>query len=254
MDPIWFAECCERTIGKEYPRTTVGLLSEKTLHAVLKEYFEPDPSYHEKKVGKHYADICRGEEIIEIQTRSFDKLRDKLSVFLQDHKVTVVHPIPARKNLIWIDPESGAYSEKRLVPKKGSFYDAGRELWRISSFLLHPNLTVCLMLIDMDEYRLQNGYGKDKKRGSERHDRIPTALVDCLFLHGKDAYESLFPQNLPSPFTAKEFRHAVKGGPRTAPSLLNVLTKMGIVSRDGMRGRAFLYRYTGKNANLAENF
>ena len=39
MDPIRFAEACARVVGVEYERASVGLLAEKTLHAVLKEYF-----------------------------------------------------------------------------------------------------------------------------------------------------------------------------------------------------------------------
>lgn len=242
-----FLASCARVVGNAYERDTVGLLKEKTLHAVMKDFIEPNHAYHEKKTEGFVADVLRPSgEIFEIQTRSFDRLRRKLAAFLPKHPVTVVYPIPAAKMLSWLDAESGEASSFRKVPKKGSFYDAGRELARILPFLHHPNLSILLLLIDMEEYRLKNGWGKDGKRGSERYDRIPTALSDSLLLTDAASYEALFPFSLASPFTAKEFRRAVKGGPRTAPELLRVLGEMGVVERCGKQGNAFLYRKAEK--------
>ena len=241
MDEQRFLWACERVVGREYERGTVGLLSEKTMHAVLKEYFEADHAFHEIKVGSFYADILRDGEITEIQTRSLGNLRKKLDFFLEEYAVTVVYPIPYEKNLIWLDRESGEASEKKRVGKKGSFFDAGRELWYLSDYLLHPRLSVRLLLVDVDEFRLLNKKG-GKKRGTLRHDRIPLALRGELLLHTRESFYALLPENLPSPFTAKEFRRAVKGGPRTAPALLSVLTRVGVVERVGKKGNAYLYK------------
>jgi hypothetical protein len=242
MDEIRFKEACERALDSSYARDSIGLLREKTLHAVLKDYFEPDRDYHEVKLGTHYADIFRDGCVTEIQTRSLDRLREKLRALLPLYRVKVVYPIPATKYLIWMDPESGALAPARKVPKRGSFYDAGRELSRILELLGHPNLTVQLLLIDMEEYRLRNGRSKDKKRGSARYDRIPLALRDELILSSAETYVSLFPQNLPPCFTAKEFRSATKCGPRVAPALLKVLLQQGIICREGKAGKAYLYK------------
>ena len=240
MDEQRFLLACERVVGKAYERDTVGLLSEKTMHATLKEYFEADHTFHEIKVGAFYADILRANEITEIQTRSLCNLRKKLDLFLKDYAVTVVYPIPYGKNLIWLDRESGETSEKKRVGKKGSFFDAGRELWYLSDYLLHPRLSVRLLLIDVDEYRFLNKKG-EKKHGTQRHDRIPLALRGELLLEGRESFYALLPKNLPLPFTAKEFRKAVKGGPRTAPALLSVLMRVGVVKRVGKTGNAYLY-------------
>ena len=240
MDEKSFLKACERVEGKDYPRQSVGLLSEKTLHAVLKEYFEEDHSCHEVKIGTYFADVFHHGEIVEIQTRSFDRLKEKLSVFLPLYPVTVVYPIPYEKNLIWLDRESGEASAPRRVPKRGSFYDAGRELLRVFDYLSHPNLTVLLLLVNMDEYRFLSK-NKGKKRGSEKIDRIPSTLVGELSLHGASSFKALLPEALPSPFTAKDFKKAIKGGPRNAPALLTVLYRLGIVERVGKEGNAYLY-------------
>lgn len=240
MDEMRFLSACERVIGKEYERDSVGLLSEKTMHAVLKDYFEADHAFHEIKEGAFHADILRGGEIIEIQTRSLGSLRKKLDAFLKTHSVTVVYPIPFEKKLIWLDGESGEAEPPRRVGKKGSYFDAGRELFSICDYLLHPRLSVCLLLLDVEEYRFIGKKGS-KKYGTRRYDRIPTALRGELVLRKKEDFYALFPSNLSSPFTAKQFRKAVKGGPRTAPALLSVFLRVGILRRVGKEGNAYLY-------------
>ena len=39
----------------------IGTLSEKTIHAVLKNYYEPNIDYHEVVIGKFVADIYKDE-------------------------------------------------------------------------------------------------------------------------------------------------------------------------------------------------
>ena len=87
-----FVNAKDKIIGKAHNNKGIGTLSEKTLHAVLKLYYEPDEDKHEVAMSGYYADIYNDKGIIEIQTRQLNKLRDKLSVFLQDYHVTVVYP------------------------------------------------------------------------------------------------------------------------------------------------------------------
>lgn len=131
------------------------------------------------------ADIYTENGIIEIQTRQFNKMRGKLSAFLPLYPVTIVYPIPREKWLIWIDEETGDLSKKRKSPAKGSAYTAFIELYRIKMFLKDPNLRLKLVLLDMEEYRLLNGWSRDKKKGSTRYDRIPTALVEEIVIIGE---------------------------------------------------------------------
>lgn len=97
-------------------RNGIGTLSEKTVHAVLKHYYAPDESQHEIPVEGCVADIFNGKEIIEIQTRSFDRMRPKLERFLPLYPVTIVYPIPYCKHVYWIDEETGEISGGRKSP------------------------------------------------------------------------------------------------------------------------------------------
>ena len=121
---------------------------------------------------------------MEIQTRSFDKLRTKLDRFLPLYPVTIVYPIPHVKMLYWIDEETGEISKGRKSPLKGSPYLAFPELYKIKAYLKHPNLHLRLALLNMEEYKLLNGWSHDKKKGASRFDRIPVSIeaevaLDC---------------------------------------------------------------------------
>lgn len=98
-----FEEAKRKIIGIDRQRLGIGTLSEKTVHAILKNYYEPDEDRQEIPIENYVADIFAGGEIIEIQTRQFDKLRGKLSAFLPLYPVTIVYPIPREKWIIWID-------------------------------------------------------------------------------------------------------------------------------------------------------
>lgn len=120
LDKKAFEEAKRKIIGIDRQRLGIGTLSEKTVHAILKNYYEPDEDRQEIPIENYVADIFAGGEIIEIQTRQFDKLRGKLSAFLPLYPVTIVYPIPREKWIIWIDEETGELSGKRKSPLKGS--------------------------------------------------------------------------------------------------------------------------------------
>ena len=85
----------------------IGTLSEKNTHMILKKFISEDETFHEIKVGSYFADVLIDNHIYEIQTANFNKLRDKLNYFLQDHKVTIIYPLPHIKYLQWINQETG---------------------------------------------------------------------------------------------------------------------------------------------------
>ena len=115
-----FEQAKKKVIGVDRQRIGIGTLSEKTVHAILKNYYEPDEDRQEIPIDNYVADIYSEGEIIEIQTRQFNKMRDKLDAFLPQFPVTIVYPIPREKWIIWIDEESGELSKKRKSPAKGN--------------------------------------------------------------------------------------------------------------------------------------
>lgn len=242
IDEKRFEHAKNKVIGINRERQGIGTLSEKTVHAVLKNYYAPDTDMHEIPIGNFVADIYTGSEIIEIQTRSFNAMRRKLTAFLPEYPVTIVYPIPHIKWLSWIDEETGESSPKRKSPKKGNPYQAFIELYKIRPFLKDENLKFRFALIDMEEYRLLNGWSKDKKKGSDRYDRIPLAFVEEVCIDRREDYMQFIPYDIPEEFTAKDFAKHAKIPVHLAQTVLLILFDLEIVERIGKDGRSYLYR------------
>ena len=236
-----FEDACKRIIGNENDRVGIGTLGEKTLHAVIKHTLEPDEKQHEIKIGRFYADIVNGENIIEVQTRGFNSLRKKLAYFLEKHVVTVVYPIAQTKWIVWINPDTGEATKKRKSPKVGKMYEIFDELYKIKPFLTHPNLRMKLLFFDITEYRNLNGWSHDKKKGSSRYDRIPQSLNSIINVENVNEYRKLIPENLPEIFTAKDFKRLSGLSLCGAQISMNVLKHIGTVIQQGKKGNALLY-------------
>lgn len=236
-----FQNACEIIGNNRDTNTGIGTLQEKTLHATLKYYFEPDNTYHEIRHHGFVADILHDQDVIEIQTRGFDKLRKKLDAFLEEGEVRIVYPVAYEKQLEWIDEETGAISKKRKSPKRGTPYEVFYELYKIKSYLVNPKLSISIVLLNMEEQRLLNGWSEDRKRGSTRYERIPTALVDQVDINHVEDYKKLIPEGLEEPFTTKTYKEATKLSIGKARTALHVLHYVGAVRKVGKKGNTILY-------------
>jgi len=243
-NPSAGGECLLNENNALITRQGIGTLGEKSLHAALKHWFEPDEQAHEVPVGGFVADIVGERGIIEIQTAGFEKLRRKLAVFLEAAPVTVVYPVAHMKWLIWIDPNTGDVTKKRKSPKVGRYAEALPEFYKIKPLLSHPNLRLCVLLVDMEEYRLLTGWSKDKKKGSARYERIPLAVAERLDISCAEDWLGFIPETVPCPFTSKDYAKAAGLNLSRAQTALNVLHAMGVVGRVGKQGNSYLYEET----------
>ena len=219
----------EKIIGKKHNDKGIGTLSEKTVHGVLKHFFEPDEDCHEVALNGYFADIYNDSGVIEIQTRQLNKLREKLAVFLNYYPVTVVYPMPANKWLSWINPETGETGGRRKSPRHFTIYDSFFELYKIKSYLKNPNLTIKLVLMDVEEYKLLNGWDNSKKRGAWRYDRIPVGIREIVVLEQPEDYMQFVPYELEDGFTSKDFARVCRINKSTAGLALNILDRKSVV-------------------------
>lgn len=240
MDKQAFEHAREIVLSGKHYTNGIGTLSEKTMHAVLKLYFEPHSDNQEIKLGSYVADIVGENGIIEIQTRNFSSLRPKLKALLEVAPVTVVYPIPAIKWISWIDQDTQEVSKRHKSPQKGAPCQAFYELYFIRDMLQNERLRVILLMLEVDEYRNLNGWSKDKKRGSSRCDRIPLDILDEMEL-GCGGYGALLPDGLPEQFTLKAFKEVTKLSQLAATRGIAVLKAAGVIEQCGKDGRAFLY-------------
>ncbi len=249
----------------------IGTLREKRLHAAVKLYLCPDESCHERAVAeltvaesgegssakgkksRMVADIWVDDHIVEVQTGGFFPLRDKIAWYLShtDCRVTVVHPLAAVKYLSWIDPATGDILSRHRSPKRGRVRDVAKELYWLSDFVGHERFSLRLLLLELEEYRMADGWSRDGKRGSNRYERFPTALLGDVTLATPADYAAYFlPEALASPaadgsrslFTAAEYARAsgIKG--KATYSTLHLLESLGLVRMtEEMRGRSRTY-------------
>jgi hypothetical protein len=244
LEPDPFSRARARVVGVDRLRAGIGTLGEKTLHAILKHYLEPDDSRHEIRIGAFHADIFGPEGIQEIQTAGFGKLRPKLDAFLPLAHVTLVYPVARTKWVMWIDPDTGEVTKRHKSPKHGRLTDIFRELVRIKPYLTDPRLSLHILLMDVEEYRCLNGWSHNRKRGSTRFDRIPSAVAGECRIHLPDGLELLIPDGLPELFRSHDFAEATHMPLRDAQRAVNVLLSTSHFHIVGKEGRCRLYSRT----------
>ncbi len=234
-----FEEACARVrVGST---GGIGTLGEKTVHATLKLWLDEDTTHHEVTLADgHVADIYDGTRVTEIQTAGFSAFRKKLAALLEQGPVTVVHPLVRDKWICWIDPATGETTAPRRSSRRGSVTDAGRELIYILPLLTHPHLTVRVVMLDVEEHRLLDGWGNGGKRGSHRADRLPRALGECVTMHCAADYAALLPPTASFPCTAAAFGKAARLQGRHLNGTLKVLCALGVLTRE-KQGRGYVY-------------
>ena len=236
-----FQKIVDKIYDREKELQGIGTLGEKTIHEVVKNFYCSAAQFQEQKVGRYVADIAYSDQLIEIQNGNFNKLRGKLQAFLPEHEVTVVYPIPVVKKVYWLDPETSELSAGHKSPKKGSAYDAFPQLYRIRPFLSDPHLHFHFFLLDMDEFRLLNGWSRDRKRGSQRYDRLPGSLCEIVQIECSKDYLRFFPPTLPENFISKDLAREAHISLSLAQSCLLICKGLGVVTEAGKKGRSILY-------------
>ena len=238
-----FIEARKMIIGKAHNDKGIGTLSEKAVHGVMKNFYEPRADYQEVALKGYFADIYNETGVIEIQTKSFDRLREKLAVFLNEYPVTIVYPMSYNKWIIWIDKQTGEVLEKRKSPRHCTVYDAFIELYRIKDYLKMSGLRLDLVQLDVEEYRMidTKKLRSARQRRGVKLDRIPMGIREIITIEQPEDYMQFVPYELEGEFTSEEFARVGKMSVATARVALNILNYMGTVKRVGKKGRSYLY-------------
>lgn len=248
IDTAYFSRLCYEAAANRISRDGgINTMAEKRLHQVLKRYYEPDETRHEQKVGRHIADILRGEEIVEIQTAGFHPLKAKIASYLADtdYRVTIVHPILERKWVTWVDPATGNMSKRNRSPKKGSLLGELDELIYLADHLPSDRLRFVFPHLEVSDFRLLDGWSRDRKRGSTRYERIPLALLSEDVLETPVDFAALIPAELPDLFTARDFARAAHIASRPSYAVIKVMCAVGALTPDEKVGRSQTWRRIG---------
>ncbi len=218
----------------------IGTLNEKRIHSVLKSYFADTEYDKEIKIGNYYADLVTENGIFEIQTGNFKKLVNKLDSFLQASHVTVVYPFHKTTRLNYTDASTGELLKIGKKVTHNDLTDFFMELYRIKQFLNDPNLTVCMALLTVDNYRFTQ---KDmKRRKKDRKMSVPTALEKIIYLEGSESYRRFIPDGLPEVFTRKQLAAVLKNCDSSL--FIEIMKTVGLIDFAGKNKKEYLYRIT----------
>jgi hypothetical protein len=249
LQKAYFDRLCEEVLLRSNLPSDdggIGTLGEKRMHALIKRFLCPNEAFHESPMeGTRYvADIRVGKDVTEVQTGAFYPMRKKIAYYLEktDCRVTVVHPIPAVKWISWIDPVTYDVSPPKRSPKKGTVLDLLPELYALLPSLGSDRLAFRVLLLEVQDFRWKNGYSRDKKRGSERYERLPVALLGDVSLKTPQDVAALLPDVLrEAPFTVKQFSAATRLLGRDAYSAVHALEALGVLTRTTSDGRAMTF-------------
>ena len=238
-----FLQVCRDICAEGHPRFNIGTYKEKKLHLILKNYFEPLISCQEIPHNGYVADIRNGEGIVEIQTSGFASMSAKLEAFLPDSAVCVVYPVAEKKWVTWIDPESGDVQPRHRSPKKGTLAAVLPEMIFIRDHLKDPHLTIRVVLLEIEEYRMLDGKrSRSRKRGSTRYERIPLDIYRVYDFRCVEDYIRVLPFAPGSQITSADLSKMCGFRGRRLSAAIRVLETVGAITKDGKKGRAYLYR------------
>lgn len=233
----------------------IGMLAEKKLHATVKRYISEDITTHERTVPdlqagetgerplRMVADVMIDHHIYEVQTGGFFPLRKKIQAYMTHTacSVTVVHPMAGVRYLSWINPEDGSIISRKKSPGRKRVKDIAKELYWISEFVGNPRFSLRILFLEIEEYRMADGWSRDGKRGSNRYERFATTLLGDVTLKTAQDYATYFlPPSLPIgvPFSAADYAKASGIRGRATYSVLHLLVGLGVLREAEKEGRA----------------
>ena len=223
----------------------IGTYGEKRLHRILKRFVCEDVNSQEVHVGKYVADVLSGEQITEIQTRSFRPLVPKLRYYLEktEYAVTVLCPIITQKTILRMDRESGELLSRKVSPKHGRVIDVLPELFWLGELLENDRLQVEVVLIVAEEHRFSERRYYNRE-GAFESELYPQEMIDCVLLSQTEDFRAFLPDGIDS-FTAAEYGKYSKLKNRKLYSALNFLCAVGLLRRE-KEGNHYRY-FIGKH-------
>lgn len=220
----------------------IGTLREKPLHASLKRWYARSGDRIEVPVDGFVIDLVREDLLIEVQTRGFSSMKQKITTLLHlGHRVRVVHPIPIDKEIVKVDAD-GTVLSRRRSPRHGNPTDVFAELVSFPDLLADPNLEIDVILTNEEEYRRYTPNRSWRRKGWTIEERRLIDVVDTLLISNTDDLAALLPAGLSDPFTTADLATKLGRPRRSAQQMAYCLRITDVIVAVGKRGNAVEYR------------
>ena len=217
-------------------------MSEKPLHAALKQRYACPDDQVEAAVDGFIIDIVRDDLLIEIQTRGFSALKSKLTRLTDRHPVRLVYPVAQEKWIVKVAPDGRTRLSRRKSPKRGTFQEVFAELVSFPRLLLKSNFSLEVLLIQEEETRRFDRTRAWRRRGWVTQERRLLGIVDRRLFETPADLAALLPSTLPEPFTTSDLAAADPIRRSLASRMAYCLREMGAIVPVGKRRNAILYR------------
>lgn len=219
---------------------TIGRLNETELHEQLKHLYAGADGQTECAVEGFVVDVVHADELVEVQSRGFAKLRRKIEALSAAHRIRIVHPIAVETRINKLS-DTGELMSSRRSPRRGHVGEVYRELTTIADLLPHTHVVVEVVLVRAVETRVADGRGSWRRRGVSIVARQLGAVVETHRFHTAADYLSILPTDLAPRFTNSDLIEACGLRYRDAQPITSTLRKMGLLRLADKRGREQLY-------------
>lgn len=197
----------------------------------------------EARFGEYIVDIVRDDLLIEIQTRNFSSIREKLYQLIEEHRVRLVHPVPHQKWIIRLNSDGSTVSRRRS-PKKGRVEEIFNQLVYMPDLCVAENAEVEVLLVNMEEYLIDDGKGSWRRRRWSIHDRKLLSVEHSDRFGDPSDFNNFLPKELPTEFTVRQLAKQSNLPIRIAQRMAYCLRHMDVIEINGKKGRANLYKAT----------
>jgi len=223
------------------PVSNIGVLREGPLHAAVKAMLERPGDRLEVPIGRFVIDLVRADgELVEVQTGGFAPLGPKLDALLDEHRFRIVHPVAAERRIVRVD-EDGEITSIRRSPRKAGAVDVFDKLVAFPSLLMHPHLTVEVLLLREDHVRGRRA-ARTGRRTRDPGVRRLVDVVNRVELRGPKDVVTMLPALPLGPFSTRELATVLKCNVLLAQRAAYCLRTIGIIEAAGNRGRTPLHR------------
>lgn len=225
---------------------------ETSIHRQLKELYCGDKTQQEVWVDGFRIDAIAEGALIEIQQASLAALRSKLRTLLTAHDVVVVKPLEARKMIYKRERAAGEITSSRWSPRRETVWDVFAELVHFMQVFPHPRLTLEVLLVEVEEYRLP-ARARRRRRGKDYRveDRRLVNVVSRLRLKTVADLRALLPEGLIDPFSTEDLARTARMPRWLAQKMAYCLRTAEAIKLVGKRGNALLYSATKRRRKAA---
>lgn len=222
----------------------INIKNETRLHSSIKRWYSIPGDRFEVKVDGSIIDIVRGELLIEVQTGNFSSIYKKLKNLLKQHDVRLVCPLPAEKWITTIHND-GKPTTRRKSPRKGRPEDIFYELVRITGLMEYENFSVDILMVNEEEFRLDDGKGSWRRKGISIIDRDLIDVVGEIQINTPMDLLQFIPEHMKEPFTNSKLSGAMNMKINLTRKMTYCMRKLGLIEKVGKIKNEILFKERG---------